>query len=157
MTSESKSTLYPLIWRVRRLFQTLRATSEALLEGYGINSSQRAVLEFMFQAPAQTVSQIAREKSVSRQHIQTVVNDLLALGLVITANNPSHKRSPLIRLTAEGKSLFLSIRKQETRFLKKVEAELSERDLRKAAATLQSVEDSLSTRLPTEAGVRARR
>ena len=110
MNSSRAKTLYQLIWQTRRLFQRLRATSDELLDATGINSSQRAVLEFLHGQPPQTVPAIARERTVSRQHIQTVVNDLLELGLVEAIDNPSHKRSPLIRTTAAGEALFASIR-----------------------------------------------
>ncbi len=66
---------------------------------HSLQASQRAVLEFLSQQQAQIVPQIAREISVSRQHIQTVVNDLLALGLIEAVENPTHKRSSLIQLT----------------------------------------------------------
>ena len=76
------STLYQLTWQIRRLFQRLRTTSDELLDGTGINASQRAVLEFLHQQQPQTVPQIAQGKSVSRQHIQTVANDLLIHELI---------------------------------------------------------------------------
>ena len=77
--------MYQLVWWTRRLFQQLRVTSEELMEGTGINASQRAVLEFLYGHPAQTVSQMAREKNVSRQHIQTVVNNLLEIPAALDA------------------------------------------------------------------------
>ena len=109
------STLYQLIWQTRRLFQRLRSTSDELLDGTGVNASQRAVLEFLHQQQPQTVPQIDLGKSVSRQHIQTVVNDLLIHELIETVENPTHKRSPLIQLTSTGTRLFNTIQKKESR------------------------------------------
>jgi len=139
------STVYQLIWQTRRLFQRLRTTSDELLNGTGINSSQRAVLEFLNQQQAQTVPQIAREKSVSRQHIQSVVNDLLTLELIEAVENPTHKRSPLIQLTIAGTRLFKSIQNNEAALLKKIEKKYSKQELTIALNTLKSLDDYLSS------------
>ncbi len=141
----SPSTLYQLIWQTRRLFQRLRSTSDELLDGTGVNTSQRAVLEFLYQQQPQTVPQIAREKSVSRQHIQTVVNDLFELELIEAVENPVHKRSPLIQITNAGEALFRSIRKKEATFLRTMEKKFSQRDLTTTLSTLKSIDDYLAS------------
>ena len=145
MRSSPPSTLYQLIWQTRRLFQRLRSTSDELLDGTGVNASHRAVLEFLHQQQPQTVPQIAREKSVSRQHIQTVVNDLLELGLIEAVENPAHKRSQHIQLTGTGKALFKSIRKKEAGLLKTMEKKFSQQDLIIAFSTLKSIDDYLAS------------
>ena len=139
------STLYQLTWQIRRLFQRLRTTSDELLDGTGINASQRAVLEFLHQQQPQTVPQIAQGKSVSRQHIQTVANDLLIHELIETVENPTHKRSPLIQLPSAGTRLFSSIKKKESRLLKKMEKKYSQQELTDALNTLKSIEDYLAS------------
>jgi DNA-binding MarR family transcriptional regulator len=141
----STSTLYQLIWQTRRLFQRLRSTSDELLDGTGINASQRAVLEFLHQQQPQTVPQIALGKSVSRQHIQTVVNDLLIHELIETVENPTHKRSPLIQLTSTGTRLFNTIQKKEPRLLKKMGKKYSQQELTDALNTLKSIDDYLAS------------
>jgi DNA-binding MarR family transcriptional regulator len=138
-------TLYQLIWQTRRLFQRLRTTSDELLDGTGINASQRAVLEFLHQQQPQTVPQIALGKSVSRQHIQTVVNDLLIHELIETVENPTHKRSPLIQLTSTGTRLFNTIQKKESRLLKKMGKKYSQQELTDALNTLKSIDDYLAS------------
>ncbi len=145
MKKSAPSVLYQLIWQTRRLFQRLRSTSEELLEGSGINASHRAVLEFLHLKQPQTVPGIANEKSVSRQHIQTVVNDLLGLGLIHSIENPAHKRSSLLQLTRRGKTLFESIQKKEALFLQKMEKQFSEKELISALNTLKSIDDYLAS------------
>ena len=53
-----------------------------------------------------TVPEIARARPVSRQHIQKLADELAAQGLVEFADNPRHKRSKLVRLTAKGRARF---------------------------------------------------
>lgn len=145
MNTSPPMPLYQLIWQTRRLFQRLRSTSDELLEGSGINASQRAVLEFLHQKQPQTVPQMAREKSVTRQHIQVVVNDLLAFELVKVVENPAHKRSPLIQMKSAGKRLFKSIQKQEAALLKAMEGMFTNRDITTALRTLKAIDDYLES------------
>jgi DNA-binding MarR family transcriptional regulator len=144
--STSTSNLYQLIWQTRRLFQRLRVSGDALLEGTGINASQRAVLEFLDGGVALTVPGIAEERSVSRQHVQKVVNDLLELGLVEMVKNPAHKRSQLVQATASGKKLFKSVRKKESAFIADMEKSFSPQDLARACRVLKLVDESLALR-----------
>ncbi len=145
MSELPSSNLYQVIWQVRRLFQRLRSLSENLLSGTGINTSQRALLEFLHQHQPQTVPQIAREKSVSRQHIQSVANELLSLDLISLSRNPDHKRSRHLRLTTKGKSLYKSIRKKETELVQQMETIFWQEDLETTSATLRSIDTYLAS------------
>lgn len=138
--------IYELVWCTRRLFQRLRTSSDELLEGTGINASQRAVLEFLDLHQPQTVSNMAREKSVSRQHIQTVVNDLLAFGLVEAQDNPAHKRSPLIMMTTQGKKLFKKITQKEAKVLEVLAEEFDEKDIAITIKTMKAIDQYLASR-----------
>ena len=135
--------VYELIWRTRRLFQQLRASSERMLEAHGINPSQRAVLEFLQRDDRRTVSEMARRRNVSRQHVQVTVNALLALGLVAARDNPAHKRSPLITLTARGRQLFARIEREEARLLAGLEGDFDEADLAVSINTLARLQERL--------------
>lgn len=53
-----------------------------------------------------TVPQIARSRPVARQHIQRMVNELAEQGLVELIDNPAHRRSKLVRLTARGEAVY---------------------------------------------------
>jgi DNA-binding MarR family transcriptional regulator len=75
---------------------------EQLHEGFGVSVPMRAVLQFLRARGDHTVSAIARSRSVTRQHIQVIVNELAAAGLVERVHNPQHRRAPLIRITDAG-------------------------------------------------------
>ena len=145
MPEFAQTNLYQVIWQTRRLFQRLRSTSEELLASTGINASQRALLEFLHRQEPQTVPQIAREKSVSRQHIQLVANELLSLKLITTTENPGHKRSNLLRLTAKGKTLFESIQKKEAVLINFLEKKFEQENLYTTFETLQSIDEYLAS------------
>jgi len=135
------STLYPLIWKIRRVFQKLRMFSDAMLEDLGVNASERAVLEALANDEAFTVPQIAKQFSVSRQHVQVLVNEMRTKELVSSAENPSHKRSPLIRITAKGKELFTAIIESERDLLNVLESSFSSSDIETTLKTLETLEE----------------
>ncbi|HEY0192157.1 MAG TPA: MarR family transcriptional regulator [Kofleriaceae bacterium] len=83
------------------------------------SGTQRGVLRGLVRYGARTVPQLALARSVSRQHIQDVVDRLRADGLVELAANPAHRRSKLVRPTPRGVALV---------------AEMDDADLRVIAA-----------------------
>ncbi len=56
-----------------------------------------------------TVPQIAELRSTSRQAVQRQITLLLEQGFIETVDNPKNKRSPLYRITAEGKQYESSV------------------------------------------------
>jgi DNA-binding MarR family transcriptional regulator len=134
-----ESALYQVIWQTRRLFQRLAATGDALHADVGLNASQRALLEFLEGREPQTVPEIARERGVSRQHVQILVNQLLGLGLVRTQENPAHRRSVLVERTEEGREVFKSVRRREAVGLTEMAAHFDRSDLETTARTLAAL------------------
>jgi len=128
-----------MIVEVRRLFHVLAQASSELSQDTGVNASMRAVLETLYAAGQVTVPEIARQKQVTRQHIQQIVNQLLSAGLVEALDNPAHKRSPLIALTPAGQETFGRIAAREAELLHLLEGEFDPGAAVAAAETLQEV------------------
>ncbi|MFT3695612.1 MAG: helix-turn-helix domain-containing protein [Kofleriaceae bacterium] len=84
-----------LFWRVRYVADQIHTTG-------GRSETARGVLRGLVRYGSRTVPQLAFARSVTRQHIQEVVNELLADGLVRRIPNPAHKRSYLIEATRQG-------------------------------------------------------
>lgn len=120
---------------VRRLFQLLKALADAIHKDAGLSASNRAVLESLVDGP-RTVPDIARQKSVTRQHIQLIADELLGMKLIELRENPAHRRSSLLALTREGKAAFAEIRKREAPLLEGLGAVL---EPRKTAMTLETL------------------
>jgi len=75
-------------------------------EADGISSLEGNVLAAVKAAVTpMTVPQIARMWGNSRQAIQGATIRLRELGLIRTAPNPNHKRSPLLHITDEGRAV----------------------------------------------------
>ncbi len=113
MDKHQAEAFYQVARSVRSLFHKLGAAATALHADTGISVGMRAVLESLINDGARTVPQLARARPVSRQHIQALVNDLLAQGHVAYINNPAHKRSKLVELTENGRKAFSSLRQRE--------------------------------------------
>ncbi len=60
-----------------------------------------------------TVSQYARRLGVQRQTMQYTINGLVKRRFMEFTHNPDHRRSPLIRLTADGNNLVTELRHRE--------------------------------------------
>ena len=120
---------------VRRLFQLLRALADAVHSEAGLNASMRAVMESLAGGP-RTVPDIAREKSVTRQHIQLIADALLDSHLIELRENPAHRRSPLLVLTRSGKAAFAEIRRREAPLLERLGAAV---EPRKADITVETL------------------
>lgn len=140
-----ESALYQVIWQTRRLFQRLATTGDNLHADLGLNASQRALLEFLEGREPQTVPDIARERGVSRQHVQVLVNQLLGLGLVQALENPAHRRSVLVERTEKGRKVFKSARKREAMGLTEMAARFDPGDLETTARTLAALERYLQS------------
>ena len=105
--------LYAVIREVRASFQALRALSDRMLSDLDLNASMRAVLEAATDGTPRTVPDIARQKRVTRQHIQVNVNALVERDLVRLDENPAHRRSPLVVRTELGRQTLAAIRERE--------------------------------------------
>ncbi|HEY0250001.1 MAG TPA: MarR family transcriptional regulator [Kofleriaceae bacterium] len=84
-----------LFWRVRYVADQIHQTG-------GRSETARGVLRGLVRYGSRTVPQLAFARSVTRQHVQEVVNGLVEEGLVRRIPNPAHKRSLLIEPTRAG-------------------------------------------------------
>jgi DNA-binding MarR family transcriptional regulator len=74
--------------------------------GGGVHSSgEAALLANLVELGPKTVPELAAMRPTSRQFIQGLVDGMAARGLVTLTDNPNHKRSRLVALTAKGRAL----------------------------------------------------
>lgn len=146
--SASRRDVVRLTALVRVCFQRLRAVADALHADLGMTASLRAVLETLHARDAQTVPQIAEAKSVSRQHIQKIVDALLATRHVALRANPDHKRSPLVALTAKGRAAFEAMQAREAALAAALARDQAPAQIAEAIAALERLAASLAQHLP---------
>ncbi|MBX3501620.1 MAG: MarR family transcriptional regulator [Alphaproteobacteria bacterium] len=93
-----------------------------------------------------TVPQIAEMRPTSRQRMQRLADELAAQGLVRFVDNPKHRRSKLVRLTARGEAQY---RAQSARLLaiaSSLGAALGESDIHKATAIVRRLSEEVKAR-----------
>jgi DNA-binding MarR family transcriptional regulator len=81
----------------------LRAVTDSLHGRSGLTSVCRGVLQELARLGPRTVPQLARRRHCSRQHLQALINRLVAEGMAELLPNPDHRRSRLVQLTDRGR------------------------------------------------------
>jgi len=139
MPTDRNTQTYEVTWLIRRLFRAMGARADQYLADAELSAADRAVLEFLYPHASMSVPEIARRYDVSRQHIQTTVNALLAKGLLRSIDNPRHKRSRLVRLSSLGRECFEEIRRNEGEEIAELFADISDQSLATTRETLTSL------------------
>src|SRR4051794_34307434 len=100
----TESALFELVDEIRLQFHAWTRLADVLHGDAGVTAPMRAVLEYLQRNGPTPVPRIAQQRGVSRQHVQTIVNELRDAGLVELRDNPAHQRSHLVELTADGRT-----------------------------------------------------
>ncbi|MGW8974006.1 MarR family winged helix-turn-helix transcriptional regulator [Streptomyces platensis] len=128
--------LYDVIRRLWPLHRTVVRAVERELADTGMTAGEHALLDALRTEGPRTVPQLARSMGLDRQPVQRWVNHAAELGLVVTAPNPAHRRSPLIRLTGEGTAAIRGVQQFEATELRQRLADLPAEDVRTALHVL---------------------
>jgi DNA-binding MarR family transcriptional regulator len=88
-----------------------------------------------------TVPQIAEMRPTSRQRMQRLADELAAEGLVEFIDNPSHRRSKLVRLTRKGEARYRELSARFLTIASTIGAGLSEVDIRKATGIVRQLSE----------------
>ena len=116
----------------------------------GATSSRGGVwglMKSLQQEGPQTIADLARSRPVSRQHIRQLSQDLISQGWIESVPNPNHKRSFLLRLTADGKQALKTMDSQIESTLSDLLQGLGPAQLGVTLETLSLLADRLQQRL----------
>jgi DNA-binding MarR family transcriptional regulator len=98
-----------------------------------------------------TVPQIAQMRPTSRQRMQWLADELAAEGLVEFIDNPKHRRSKLVQLTAKGGTRYRELNTRFQAIASTLGVGLSEGDVRRTTEIVRRLSDEVkghSERLP---------
>ncbi len=135
--------LHALANSVRRAYNRLRHTTDAIHAELGITAPKRTLLMDLHRNGPQTVPSLASSRFISRQIIQTQVNELKREGYMESQRNPEHKRSVLITLTAKGQALVQGMIDAENRFIEALGWLPAADELRTTRKVLDEIYDRL--------------
>lgn len=121
------------------LFHRLKIVADEVHHQGEMSGGLRSILRGLDKLGPQTVPQMARNRSVSRQHIQILVNQLTEAGHLEQIDNPAHKRSPLVQLTPRGKKGVKAMNRREMKLHTQMDFGVTDQKLREAAEILRAV------------------
>src|SRR5205807_3589451 len=98
-----------------------------------LTNACRGVLRDLARLGPRTVPQLARRRDCSRQHVQVLVNRLVADGMAELIENPDHRRSHLVSLTAAGREALEAMWRREAELIEQLPVELGVDELDGAA------------------------
>lgn len=105
----------------------------------GLSVGVRAVLNMLHEHGPMTVPQMGRAQALSRQFVQRMVNEATARRLTRSVANPAHKKSSLIQLTAEGRTVIDAVIARERAVLGQAGADLTGADIAGCVKVLSSL------------------
>ncbi len=146
MNARQSTALLRLFDEIPALFHKLRSVAGDVHGRDVTTAGRRGLLRSLDRIGPQTVPQMARARTVSRQHIQIIVNRLLKDGLVASEENPAHRKSPLVRLTPKGKRQLLAAEERESQLLARASFDLAAEEINRAADTLRALRDLLESK-----------
>ena len=133
-----------LISETRGFFHDLEKVSAAILARHGFSPQERRMMMALRKSRRCTAPQLARKMGVSRQYVQTTMNSLQKRGMVAFRENPDHKRSRILELTAVAEDKILEIMTREGVVLQQVAADLAPEEVRQAVEVLEQARQGLS-------------
>lgn len=129
---------------VRPALQQADIAATALLVGTGLSKRMRTVLEVLAHGGSQTVPDLARYLGMTRQSVQSMVNETHVAGLTERRDNPRHRRSNLIVLTEKGAALITEVLTQERMLMAEVADRLDIQDIDTAQSIAQHCHSAFS-------------
>lgn len=129
------------------LAQRLVWVADQLHGKYGLRPVQRGILRGLVRYGAQTVPELARTRSVRRQTIQPIVDELVTAGLAVLVGNPKHASSKLVRITAKGEEIVAQMDRTDHRVLSAAGSTLEPEAIATTAETLRALRLRFETAL----------
>jgi len=142
LRKSSGGTVRGVVEEAIALYHRIRWVSEQVYGEEGRSTARRGILRGLVRYGAQSVPALARARSVTRQHVQEVVDALLEHDLVTLEPNPAHKRSPLVKATSAGEVLVKEMDDIDTRVLSTVSDVVSARDMELTVRTLRTLRNA---------------
>ena len=145
---DSRHPLVGLVDENSRLTGRLKSVFAESRQSVGLNDSEIMVLNAVVEADQPpTVAQIGRSLGHARQLIQRAANSLRDAGLIELADNPDHKRAPLLLPSDEGIALKRETDSRAEEIAEQLMPALDENGVREATVALRALRKQLETRL----------
>jgi len=147
-TSARSGVVLAVIEEAVALHHQARSAVERLHRRPELTDACRGVLRDLARRGPRTVPQLARGRDCSRQHVQVLVNRLVADGMAEQIANPDHRRSSLVRLTEGGRAALEAMWRREAELAEELPLLSPRADLERAVGVMQELRRALEQALP---------
>lgn len=142
--SENRET-NELIVEVFRLNGLLISNADKLVAKFGLTGARWQVMGALVQTGGlETVPRLARDMGLTRQSVQRVVNEMVADGMLKFEENPHHKRSKFVRMTAKGENVFSAALEIQIPYVRELSEGISKKRLIDAKHVLEHIRQRLA-------------
>lgn len=138
--------LHDLFMEVFKLHMTLSDVRDKVHAEVGLVTSQRKIMGTLDAMGPATVPDMAAALKVSRQFVQNVCNDLDAKGYILFLDNPRHKRSKLVELTASGRLAHQQARQREHEIIEQTLPQVVTKNVEMANDLLKGIRLSIENK-----------
>ena len=146
----SGDAVYDLLVATPRVFFKLKAIGQRVGAVNRWGGGTWGMLRSLHVDGPQTVPRLARSRPVARQRIQKLADELAEAGLVRYVENPAHRRSKLVRLTAKGEAAFLAVDARIRAWARDLAPAFGADEVAAATAVLDRLAERLDAALATE-------
>jgi DNA-binding MarR family transcriptional regulator len=140
--------LHDLFHEVFALHDALSEVMDEVHERAGLRTAQCRIADALERLGPAPVPEIAASLGVSRQFLQTVCNELEAMGLVQFDDSPRHKRSKLVSLTKKGHRTLDRTGQVEAAIIEKALPDVDAAKVADAAAFLHGISGRVRAKKP---------
>lgn len=132
--------LTPITLTIFNLNGLLTEWGNHFAKPHGLTTAHWQVLGAVALAPSPpNVPQIAHMMGITRQGTLKQVNALVADGLLLAVANPTHKRSPLYKLSPHGEQVFANVQQAWDKHTQALAPQFTPEELATTLTTLQKL------------------
>ncbi|KAB8141219.1 MarR family transcriptional regulator [Chloroflexia bacterium SDU3-3] len=142
LTSEGQA-FSALVLEIFRINGAILDAGDRLTRPVGLSSARWQVLGVVEHGPV-AVPHVARTMGLARQSVQQTADALAQEGFITFEENPHHRRSKLMRITAKGQDALAYVARQHAAWANQLGAAHSAERLHDAAALLHTLCESLA-------------
>jgi DNA-binding MarR family transcriptional regulator len=137
--------LWPaFVFELFKTYSRVNSAGDEIAREFGLSSARWRVLGSACQSP-KTVSAIARERGLTRQSVQQVVNSLIEDRLAMLVENKDHKSAKLVDATPAGKRAILNLNRQAIGWMNSIADSVSAHELEMTIRILEKLRIQIET------------
>ena len=140
--------LHDLFHEVFALHDALSEVMDEVHERAGLRTAQCRIADAFERLGPAPVPEVDASLGVSRQFVQTVCNELEAMGLVQFNDSPRHKRSKLVSLTEKGRRTIDRAGKAEAAIIERALPDVDAAKVTDATALLHRISGRVRAKKP---------